>query len=60
MNVIRHSTDSLGMGVQAIDDTAQIGVEFVPPFLGKSRFAAFCREDEMVMEAGVGGGHGEL
>ena len=59
MNVIRHAADSLGVCVQAIDDAAKIGVEFVPPFLVEDGFAVFRREDEMVMQAGMGGGHAE-
>ena len=59
VNVIRHAADSLGVCVQAIDDAAKIGVEFVPPFLVEDGFAVFRREDEMVMQAGMGGGHAE-
>ena len=58
MDMIRHAADALGVCIQSIDDPAKIGMEFVPPFSGEERFAVFRGEDEMVMEGGMGGGHG--
>ena len=55
--MIGHAADALGVRIQSIDDSAEIGVEFVPPLFGEDRFAVFRREDQMVMEGGVGGGH---
>ncbi len=54
MNMIRHSTHSLGMRVQTIYDATEVRMEFVQLFLGEGGFAAFRREDEMVMQAGMG------
>ena len=57
MNMILHTADSFGMRVQSIGDASEIGMEFVPPFPGQNGFAVFRREDEMIMQAGMGGGH---
>jgi len=58
VNVIRDATDSMRECVETFDDPAKVGMEFVAPGRGNDRFAILRRKDQMVMKAGMGGGHG--
>jgi len=57
MNVIGDATDSFGLPIETFDNAAEIRMEFLPPFFCEDGLAVFGRKNEMVMEAGVGGGH---
>jgi hypothetical protein len=60
MDMVRDATDALSMSVEALDDATEVGMEFVPPRGCDRGFAVFGRENQMVMETGVRGGHAQL
>lgn len=57
MDVIRNTTDSLWLGVEAFDESSEVGVEFGTPGGRDHRFPIFRREDDVVMKGSVGRRH---
>ena len=58
VNMIRHTADALAESVQAIDDAAEVFMQPRPPSGIQPRLAVLCAKDDVVVQTGVGAGHG--
>ncbi len=60
VDVVGHAAGSFREPAKPAKRAPEIVMELGPPFLRDAALAVFCAKDQMVMEAEVSGGHGDM